>query len=148
MPFCAILCQAKPCCAPPRCAMPCHVTKLFANFDCLAAVQLEFSFRLVSLVSKGISVSLLNRQDDVHGACKCFWLSLNFHLCPTLQADLAAKYVDIFHKYGLDLEEVQKLYEKHKHSPPVVRNAPPVAGNIMWARQLLRRIEVPMTRSV
>ena len=69
-------------------------------------------------------------------------------LCPILQADLAAKYVDIFHKYGLDLEEVQKLYEKHKHAPPVVRNAPPVAGNIMWARQLLRRIELPMTRSV
>ena len=69
-------------------------------------------------------------------------------LCPVLQADLAAKYVDIFHKYGLDLEEVQKLYEKHKHAPPVVRNAPPVAGNIMWARQLLRRIELPMTRSV
>lgn len=70
------------------------------------------------------------------------------HLCLTLQADLAAKYVDIFRKYGLDLEEVQKLYEKHKHAPPVVRNAPPVAGNIMWARQLLRRIEMPMTRSV
>lgn len=64
-----------------------------------------------------------------------------------LQADLAAKYLVIFQNYGLDLEEVQKLYEKHKHAPPVVRNAPPVAGNIMWARQLLRRIEMPMKRS-
>lgn len=63
-----------------------------------------------------------------------------------LQADLAAKYVVIFQNYGLDLEAVQKLYEKHKHAPPVVRNAPPVAGNIMWARQLLRRIEMPMKR--
>ena len=69
-------------------------------------------------------------------------------VCPMLQADLAAKYVDIFHKYSLDLADVQTLYEKHKHAPPVVRNAPPVAGNIMWARQLLRRIELPMTRSV
>ena len=68
--------------------------------------------------------------------------------CFTLQADLAAKYVNIFQNYGLDLEAVQKLYEKHKHAPPVVRNAPPVAGNIMWARQLLRRIEMPMKRSV
>lgn len=64
----------------------------------------------------------------------------------TLQADLAAKYLVIFQNYGLDLEAVQKLYEKHKHAPPVVRNAPPVAGNIMWARQLLRRIEMPMKR--
>jgi dynein heavy chain, axonemal len=42
------------------------------------------------------------------------------------------------------LESVQKLYEKHKYEPPVPRNAPPVAGNIMWARQLLRRVEAPM----
>lgn len=63
-----------------------------------------------------------------------------------LQTDLAAKYLVIFQNYGLDLEAVQKLYEKHKHAPPVVRNAPPVAGNIMWARQLLRRIEMPMHR--
>lgn len=63
-----------------------------------------------------------------------------------MQADLAAKYVVIFQNYGNDLEAVQKLYEKHKHAPPVVRNAPPVAGNIMWARQLLRRIEIPMKR--
>jgi len=75
-------------------------------------------------------------------------LSLQHHMSLhlVLQADLAAKYVVIFQNYGLDLETVQKLYEKHKHAPPVVRNAPPVAGNIMWARQLLRRIEMPMKR--
>ena len=33
-----------------------------------------------------------------------------------------------------------------QYNPPVQRNAPPVAGNIMWARQLLRRIEEPMRR--
>jgi dynein heavy chain, axonemal len=48
--------------------------------------------------------------------------------------------------YGDDLDNVQKLYEKNKYAPPVPRNAPPVAGNIMWARQLLRRIEVPMQK--
>ena len=61
-----------------------------------------------------------------------------------LKADLDSKYMVIFHNYGLDLEAVQKLYEKSKASPPMSRNAPPVAGNIMWARQLLRRIEEPM----
>lgn len=35
-------------------------------------------------------------------------------------------------------------YEAHKHKPPVPRNAPPIAGNIMWSRQLLQRIEEPM----
>ena len=63
-----------------------------------------------------------------------------------LKADLDSKYMVIFHNYGLDLETVQKLYEKHKANPPIDRNGPPVAGNIKWARQLLRRIEGPMRK--
>ena len=63
-----------------------------------------------------------------------------------LKADLDSKYMVIFHNYGLDLETVQKLYEKHKQVPPMSRNSPPVAGNIKWARQLLRRIEEPMRK--
>ena len=62
----------------------------------------------------------------------------------SLKADLDDKYMVIFQNYGLDLDAVQKIYEKYKHSPPVIRNAPPVAGAILWARQLLRRIEDPM----
>ncbi|GBG77441.1 hypothetical protein CBR_g23890 [Chara braunii] len=64
----------------------------------------------------------------------------------SLKGDLDDKYMVIFQNYGLDLEAIQKIYEKYKHNPPLVRNAPPVAGNIMWARQLLRRIEDPMKR--
>ena len=61
-----------------------------------------------------------------------------------LKRDLDAKYNIIFRNYGADLEAVMKTYEKHKHDPPKSRNAPPVAGDILWARQLLRRIEEPM----
>ena len=52
----------------------------------------------------------------------------------------------MFQSYARDLEAVQGQYEKHKAAPPLPRNAPPVAGNIQWARQLLRRIEAPMKR--
>ena len=48
--------------------------------------------------------------------------------------------------YGGELEKVQKLYEKSKHSPPLSRNLPPVAGNITWSRHLLKRIEEPMKK--
>jgi len=64
----------------------------------------------------------------------------------TLKADLDSKYTVIFHNYGLDLETVQKVYDKQKVNPPTVRNAPPVSGNILWSRQLLRRIEEPMKK--
>ena len=69
----------------------------------------------------------------------------NFYL-PIPQADLDSKYTVIFHNYGLDLEAVQRLYERQKSQPPMLRNAPPVTGNILWAKQLLRRIEEPMKR--
>eukprot|EP01012_Entosiphon_sulcatum_P023115 TRINITY_DN280_c0_g1_i7.p1 TRINITY_DN280_c0_g1~~TRINITY_DN280_c0_g1_i7.p1 ORF type:complete len:2218 (+),score=554.82 TRINITY_DN280_c0_g1_i7:76-6729(+) len=63
-----------------------------------------------------------------------------------LKNDLESKYMVIFHNYGLDLENVQKTYERHKQNPPTVRNWPPIASNITWSRQLLRRIEEPMNK--
>jgi dynein heavy chain len=62
----------------------------------------------------------------------------------SLKDDLESKFMVIFSNYSTDLETVQRLYEKQKASPPTVRNAPPVTGNVMWARQLMRRIEKPM----
>lgn len=50
----------------------------------------------------------------------------------------------IFQHYARDLEAVQVQYEAQKHNPPVPHNVPPTAGNIMWSRQLLSRIEQPM----
>eukprot|EP00937_MAST-01D_sp_MAST-1D-sp2_P000239 g239.t1 len=64
----------------------------------------------------------------------------------TLRNDLESKFGLIFHNYGLDLSQVQDLYEKQRHNPPMPRNMPPVAGNIIWARHLLKRIEEPMRK--
>lgn len=50
----------------------------------------------------------------------------------------------IFQRYAKDVEAVQAAYERGKRRPALPRNAPPVAGHIQWARQLLRRIELPM----
>ena len=63
-----------------------------------------------------------------------------------LKNDLDDKFNIIFQNYGVELEQVQHLYEKHKHAPPLTRNLPPVAGNITWSRHLLKRIEEPMKR--
>ena len=59
----------------------------------------------------------------------------------TLKSDLDSKLNIIFQNYGIELEQVQQLYEKQKHDPPIPRNLPPVAGNITWSRHLLKRIE-------
>lgn len=64
----------------------------------------------------------------------------------SLRTDLDSKFTVIFHNYGLDLTNVQDIYEKYRHDPPIARNLPPVAGNILWSRHLLRRIEEPMRK--
>ena len=63
-----------------------------------------------------------------------------------LQADLESKYQVIFHNFLKDLDFVQQTYELQKANPPRARDAPLVAGCIMWARHLLRCIEQPMNR--
>ncbi|XP_052089132.1 uncharacterized protein LOC127725852 isoform X10 [Mytilus californianus] len=63
---------------------------------------------------------------------------------PGIRTTIAEKFVEIFNWYETDLEEVQRIYETHKESPQMVRNAPPAAGAIHWSRQLLKRIEDPM----
>lgn len=64
----------------------------------------------------------------------------------SLKTDLESKFSVISHNYGQELEVLKELYEKNRGSPQFVRNMPPVAGNIMWSRQLLHRIMEPMRR--
>ena len=64
----------------------------------------------------------------------------------TLKGDLEDKYSLIFQHYGDELENVQIVYDSQKSNPPLSRNLPPVAGNILWARHLLTKIEEPMQR--
>ncbi|XP_061094941.1 dynein axonemal heavy chain 5 [Conger conger] len=60
------------------------------------------------------------------------------------QLDLTEKYMTMLQRYSRDLELVRKLYQKQRDNPTTPRNMPPVAGKIMWSRQLFRKIESPM----
>ncbi|XP_027535095.1 dynein heavy chain 5, axonemal-like isoform X3 [Neopelma chrysocephalum] len=59
--------------------------------------------------------------------------------------DLNEKYTIVLQQYSQDLEFIQELYQKEKENPPIPRNIPPVTGKIMWAQQLFRKIDHPMT---
>ncbi|KAK1345311.1 hypothetical protein QTO34_014022 [Cnephaeus nilssonii] len=54
------------------------------------------------------------------------------------------KYRCILKNYGADIDMIAKLYTKQKCDPPLARNQPPIAGKILWARQLFHRIQQPM----
>ncbi|XP_041488031.1 dynein heavy chain 5, axonemal [Microtus oregoni] len=54
------------------------------------------------------------------------------------------KYQVIFQNFGTEIDLISKLYTKQKYDPPLARNQPPIAGKILWARQLFHRLEQPM----
>jgi dynein heavy chain len=62
----------------------------------------------------------------------------------SFQSDFDAKYTLIFYSFGRDIKAVADNYEQLKSAPPIPRNVTPVAGAVMWCRQLLRRVEDPM----
>ncbi|XP_048577391.1 dynein axonemal heavy chain 5 isoform X1 [Nematostella vectensis] len=74
------------------------------------------------------SLELLNKFENIAG----------------VQLYLHDKYQRVLLQYGRDLETCRKIYQKQKTDPPILRNLPPVAGKITWARQLFRRIHEPM----
>lgn len=86
--------------------------------------KVEFRFR--SQVEK--QLALVSKFETIKG-CK-----LDYH----------EKYSRILANYGKQLDNVRRLYQKHKNDPPTPRNMPPVAGKIAWARHLYRMIETPM----
>eukprot|EP01135_Chromosphaera_perkinsii_P008183 Nk52_evm5s1178 gene=Nk52_evmTU5s1178 len=71
-------------------------------------------------------------------------LLVKFEKLDKLNLDLNEKYAKTFSHYGKDIEFCRRLYQKLKDDPPIPRDSPPIAGRIIWARQLFRKIEEPM----
>ncbi|XP_040468168.1 dynein heavy chain 8, axonemal [Falco naumanni] len=63
---------------------------------------------------------------------------------PCLQEKTVHMVSYILQQYAAELEATKKLYQIQKDDPPLARNMPPVAGKILWVRQLFRRINEPI----
>ncbi|CAF1413331.1 unnamed protein product, partial [Adineta ricciae] len=61
-----------------------------------------------------------------------------------VKIDFADKYNKLLQNFSKELDAVRKIYEKNKEDPPLARNLPPTAGRIIWARQLYKRISIPI----
>jgi len=83
----------------------------------------------------------------VPNICRGIGLLKKFQLImkrESLQQDINNRFIGMFRQFGKLLESVRTKYEKHKEKPPYIRNMPRVTTNIMWSRQLLRKILDPM----
>lgn len=61
-----------------------------------------------------------------------------------LKDAIADKYHKILLHFGREIENIQKIYQRLRHDPPIARDLPPISGKIMWSRQMFRRIQEPM----
>ena len=61
-----------------------------------------------------------------------------------LGVDLSSHYNQSVVLLNAELQAVKQLYMSDRSDPAIARNTPPLAGRIMWARNLFARIEEPM----
>lgn len=120
------------------------------NYDILDHRKMEFDQDYTDFLSQVESIRLMI-QLFVDGWLerslpteKAIELLLKFELIGDSKLDLNDRYHTLLRHYSKDLETVRKLYQKQKLEPAIARNMPPVAGRILWARHLYRRIERPM----
>uniref|UniRef100_A0A3Q3KDZ6 AAA+ ATPase domain-containing protein n=1 Tax=Monopterus albus TaxID=43700 RepID=A0A3Q3KDZ6_MONAL len=104
-------------------------------------------FQAIVLNMKTKHYSFLDqRRADFDVDYEEFWKSTSELGIPDLGID--EKYQRILQNYGWDIEMVSRLYMKQKLEPPIGRDLPPVAGRIMWSRQLYSRIQGPMDLTI
>lgn len=54
------------------------------------------------------------------------------------------KLLELVPIYQDEIETVRDRYNEERSDPPVARNIPPVAGRVLWIRQLHKQLENPM----
>lgn len=62
----------------------------------------------------------------------------------SLKHNLTSKYQAILHNYATELDTITKAFQDDRADPPIVRNMPPEAGKIIWARHLFQKITGPI----
>ncbi|OXU30794.1 hypothetical protein TSAR_013179 [Trichomalopsis sarcophagae] len=54
------------------------------------------------------------------------------------------KYLELSKMLEEEIERVRDTYNEDRSDPPVPRNIPMISGRILWIRQLMKRIDIPM----
>uniref|UniRef100_A0A671WTD6 Dynein, axonemal, heavy chain 5 n=1 Tax=Sparus aurata TaxID=8175 RepID=A0A671WTD6_SPAAU len=67
-----------------------------------------------------------------------------FESGPAARLDLKQHHLLLLQRYSRELELLRKTYQRQRDRPPIGRNLPPVAGRILWCRQLFRKMDAPM----
>lgn len=81
---------------------------------------------------------------SAEGACDLLQNFKRIKSKGAIQKQVMNKFNDILEQFAREIDQTMEIFEKHKDSPPVTKNQPPVAGAIKWARSLLARVKQTM----
>ncbi|XP_062925653.1 dynein axonemal heavy chain 5 [Mobula hypostoma] len=95
-------------------------------------------------VHSQLTVFIESTVEKIKGTERALILLKKFERLEISDLAVDEKYQKVLQKYGHDIEMVSKLYTRQKNDPPIARDMPPVAGRILWARQLFCKIHEPM----
>ena len=86
-----------------------------------------------------------NQFDRIQNTQRALQMIKRFEKLDLPNLGMQDKYARILNHYAKDIETVSKIYQKSRLQPPIARDLPPIAGKILWVRQLYRRINYPMS---
>ncbi|XP_060709267.1 dynein axonemal heavy chain 8-like [Hemiscyllium ocellatum] len=123
-----------------------------SNYDILDPRKKEFNSEYAVFMKQ--IFDLENLLDDFMSSCFAKIISSRHALqllqrfqklnIRSLESEIEMTVERILQHYFGELMAIQKHYQACRDNPPLARNMPPVAGKILWVRQLFRRIFEPI----
>uniref|UniRef100_A0A8B9MIB1 AAA+ ATPase domain-containing protein n=1 Tax=Accipiter nisus TaxID=211598 RepID=A0A8B9MIB1_9AVES len=122
------------------------------QYDILDPRKTEFDLDFVNFMAKieGLEIQIQTLMRTCFGrilssqhALQLLQRFQNLRM-PCLQEETVHTVGCILQHFVAELEAIKKLYQIQKDDPPLARNMPPVAGKILWVRQLFRRVNEPI----
>ncbi|KAF4103547.1 dynein axonemal heavy chain 5 isoform X1 [Onychostoma macrolepis] len=85
-----------------------------------------------------------NTFDRIQNTERALYVLKKFERLGIPDLGISEKYQKILQNFGKDIEMISRIYTKQKTDPPIGPDLPPIAGKILWARQLYSCIQEPM----
>ncbi|XP_030831333.1 dynein heavy chain 5, axonemal isoform X2 [Strongylocentrotus purpuratus] len=85
-----------------------------------------------------------NMLDKIYNVPRALMTLRKFERVDVPNLGIHEKYAQILQRFGREIENTSKNYQRNKNDPPIGRDLPPISGKITWARQMFRRIQEPM----
>ena len=65
---------------------------------------------------------------------------------PVIKEDFDGNYKLMIRQFEIELNQAKIIFDDNQENPPLAKNQPPTAGRLVWANELLKRIQEPRER--